>query len=196
MWIAAMFASTVPFGCCRCPNSLSVGFLAKVPHRVRAGHVQSRRIDSNFITVTCGWLVGSACRSAPPDRASSGREDMRIIAAALSLAAGTLLSGVVLADSYSDTIDVFRKAGASASYFDRSHGYAVFPTVGKGGLIIGGAHGTGRVYQNGQYVGDTSMTQVSVGLQVGGRPTVRSSSSKTSAPSRNSRPETLSSTPG
>jgi lipid-binding SYLF domain-containing protein len=121
---------------------------------------------------------------------------MRIIAAALSLAAGTLLSGVVLADSYSDTIDVFRKAGASASYFDRSHGYAVFPTVGKGGLIIGGAHGTGRVYQNGQYVGDTSMTQVSVGLQVGGRPTVRSSSSKTSAPSRNSRPETLSSTPG
>jgi len=82
--------------------------------------------------------------------------------------AATLLSGVVLADSYSDTIDTFKKAGASAWYFDHSYGYAVFPSIGKGGLIVGGAHGTGRVYQSGQYVGDTAMTQVSVGLQVGG----------------------------
>jgi lipid-binding SYLF domain-containing protein len=93
---------------------------------------------------------------------------MRIIAAAFALAAATLLSGTVLADSYSDTIELFRKAGASGWYFDHSYGYAVFPSIGKGGLIVGGAHGTGRVYQNGQYVGDTSMTQVSVGLQAGG----------------------------
>jgi lipid-binding SYLF domain-containing protein len=76
--------------------------------------------------------------------------------------------GFALADDYSDTIDVFKKAGASAWYFDHSYGYAVFPSIGKGGLIVGGAHGTGRVYQGGQYVGDTTMTQVSVGLQVGG----------------------------
>jgi lipid-binding SYLF domain-containing protein len=93
---------------------------------------------------------------------------MRTRRATVLLLAATLLSGVVLADSYSDTIDAFKNAGASAWYFDHSYGYAVFPSIGKGGLIVGGAHGTGRVYQNGQYVGDTAMTQVSVGLQVGG----------------------------
>ena len=93
---------------------------------------------------------------------------MRAFRATVLVLAATLLSGVVLADSYSDTIDTFKKAGASAWYFDHSYGYAVFPSIGKGGLIVGGAHGTGRVYQSGQYVGDTAMTQVSVGLQVGG----------------------------
>lgn len=44
----------------------------------------------------------------------------------------------------------------------------MFPTIGKGGLIAGAAHGTGRVYAHGKYVGDTSMTQLSVGLQAGG----------------------------
>ena len=96
------------------------------------------------------------------------RNNMRTLRATVLLLAATLLSGVVLADSYSDTIDAFKKAGASAWYFDHSYGYAAFPSIGKGGLIVGGAHGTGRVYQNGQYVGDTAMTQVSVGLQVGG----------------------------
>jgi len=87
----------------------------------------------------------------------------------LLLAAATAFSAAALADSYDDTIALFKKAGASAQYFNSSYGYAVFPTIGKGGLIVGGAHGTGRVYQSGQYVGDTSMTQVSIGLQIGGQ---------------------------
>ena len=77
----------------------------------------------------------------------------------------------VLADSYSDTIALFKNAGASAAYFASSYGYAVFPTIGKGGLGIGGAHGTGHVYKNSEYIGDTSMTQVSIGLQAGGQST-------------------------
>jgi lipid-binding SYLF domain-containing protein len=40
---------------------------------------------------------------------------------------------------------------------------------GKGGFGIGGAHGTGRVYAKGKYVGDTSMTQVTIGFQLGGQ---------------------------
>ena len=72
------------------------------------------------------------------------------------------------ADEFSDTIDVFKSAGESASFFNNSYGYAVFPSVGKGGLVVGGAHGTGRVYAQGKHIGDTSMTQVSVGLQAGG----------------------------
>ena len=74
-----------------------------------------------------------------------------------------------LADEYSDTTKVFRDAGQSAKLFGKSYGYAVFPTIGKGGIGIGAAHGTGRVYEKAAYVGDTSMTQVSIGLQLGGQ---------------------------
>ena len=45
------------------------------------------------------------------------------------------------ADDYTDTIHAFQKASESASFFGNSHGYAVFPTVGKGGIVVGGAHG-------------------------------------------------------
>jgi lipid-binding SYLF domain-containing protein len=80
-----------------------------------------------------------------------------------------LAGSVAWADDYSDTIDMFKKAGGSAKFFDSSYGYAVFPTIAKGGLGVGAAHGKGRVYEQGKYVGDTSMTQVSVGLQAGGQ---------------------------
>jgi len=75
----------------------------------------------------------------------------------------------VYADEYQDTINVFRKAGQSGRYFNNSYGYAVFPTVGKGGFVVGGAHGNGRVYRQGKYVGDSSVTQLSVGFQLGGQ---------------------------
>jgi lipid-binding SYLF domain-containing protein len=73
------------------------------------------------------------------------------------------------ADDYADTIKVFKDAGQSSKFFSKSYGYAVFPTIGKGGIGIGGAHGSGRVYKKGAYVGDTSMTQVTVGFQLGGQ---------------------------
>jgi lipid-binding SYLF domain-containing protein len=73
------------------------------------------------------------------------------------------------ADDYSETIDVFKAAGESSHFFKKSYGYAIFPTIGKGGIGIGGAHGKGRVYQKGKYIGDTSMTQLTVGLQLGGQ---------------------------
>jgi lipid-binding SYLF domain-containing protein len=89
----------------------------------------------------------------------------------------TILSAALLAfaalpawaDDYADTIKVFRGAGQSAKLFGNAYGYALFPTIGKGGIGIGGAHGSGRVYQKGGYVGDTSMTQLTVGLQFGGQ---------------------------
>jgi lipid-binding SYLF domain-containing protein len=73
------------------------------------------------------------------------------------------------ADEYSDTIAVFKNAGESGKYFGMSYGYAVFPTIGKGGVGIGGARGTGRVYAKNKYVGDVTMTQLTVGLQLGGQ---------------------------
>jgi len=73
------------------------------------------------------------------------------------------------ADSYQDTIAVFKKAGASGTFFSRSYAYAVFPTVGSGAIGVGGAYGKGRVYVHGVYSGDATMGQVSVGFQAGGK---------------------------
>ena len=70
---------------------------------------------------------------------------------------------------YEETIKVFKAAGESAKFFDKSYGYAVFPTVSKGAVGIGGAHGNGRVYEQGKHVGDTELSQVSLGLQLGGK---------------------------
>lgn len=72
------------------------------------------------------------------------------------------------ADEYQDTINVFKKAGDSGTFFGKAYGYAVFPTIGKGGAGIGGAYGKGHVYEKGKYVGDASMTQLTIGLQLGG----------------------------
>jgi lipid-binding SYLF domain-containing protein len=80
-----------------------------------------------------------------------------------------LLAGPALADSYSDTVRLFKEAGASAWFFRSSYGYALFPTVGKGGFIVGGARGKGRVYKHGRLIGDTTVTQLSVGFQAGGQ---------------------------
>jgi lipid-binding SYLF domain-containing protein len=73
------------------------------------------------------------------------------------------------AADYPDTISVFKNAGASGVFYRSAYGYAVFPTVGKAGFWIGGAYGDGRVYVGGMHVGDTSMTQLTVGFQFGGQ---------------------------
>ncbi len=80
------------------------------------------------------------------------------------------LGFAVAAQASSDAAatNLFRHAGESASYFSNSYGYAIFPTIGKAGLGIGGAHGDGHVYAQGRKIGRTSMTQLSVGLQAGG----------------------------
>lgn len=77
--------------------------------------------------------------------------------------------GAAHAGSYSDTLAVFKKAGSSATFFGKSYAYAVFPTVGSGALGVGGAYGKGRVYVHDVYAGNTTMGQVSVGFQAGGK---------------------------
>jgi lipid-binding SYLF domain-containing protein len=83
----------------------------------------------------------------------------------------TLLLGSSMAhaDKYDDTIALFKHAGESAVFFSNCYAYAVFPTIGAGGLIIGGARGTGQVYVHDQVVGSAVMTQLSFGFQAGGK---------------------------
>lgn len=87
----------------------------------------------------------------------------------LALSSLTLAALPAWAEPYQDTINVFRKAEESGKFFAKAHGYAVFPTIGKGGMGIGGAYGKGRVYKQGRTIGDTSMTQLSIGFQLGGQ---------------------------
>jgi len=54
-------------------------------------------------------------------------------------------------------------------FFDNAQGYAIFPTVGKGGMIVGGAYGKGEVYERGRLVGYSSITKLTIGVQAGGQ---------------------------
>ncbi len=68
------------------------------------------------------------------------------------------------------TVALFKKTDPGLSrFFERSIGWAVFPTVGKGAIGIGGAHGSGVLFQGGMAVGTCTLTQVTVGFQLGGQ---------------------------
>ena len=68
------------------------------------------------------------------------------------------------------TVSAFRRADPGLSrFFDGARGYAVFSCVGKGAVGIGGAHGNGLLFERGKPVGETSLTQVTVGAQLGGQ---------------------------
>lgn len=54
-------------------------------------------------------------------------------------------------------------------FFNESAGYAVFPTVGKGAVGVGGAYGKGELYKAGQLDGFCTLTQASIGLALGGQ---------------------------
>ena len=66
-------------------------------------------------------------------------------------------------------IALFRHAGESAWFFHHSYGYVIFPTVGEGAFVVGGAGGKGQVFIRGQQVGEATLAQVSVGFQAGGQ---------------------------
>jgi lipid-binding SYLF domain-containing protein len=87
----------------------------------------------------------------------------------LAVCALILSSQIAQADDYSDTVTAFQNAGETTGFFRDAYGYAVFPSIGKAGFGIGGAHGKGRVFTQGAYIGDSSMTQITVGFQLGGQ---------------------------
>ena len=69
-----------------------------------------------------------------------------------------------------EAIKLFKATDSSLDgIFKKAAGYAIFPSVGKGGFIIGGAHGKGQVYEAGKLAGYASITQVTVGAQIGGQ---------------------------
>jgi lipid-binding SYLF domain-containing protein len=94
------------------------------------------------------FLLASACSTSP--KSSSDQMDLKNEAQA--------------------TVTKFRNADPGiARLMDSAAGYAVFPTIGKGGAGVGGATGRGVLYAHGQPVGYCRMTQATVGLQLGGQ---------------------------
>ena len=79
------------------------------------------------------------------------------------------ISSVHGADDYSEATNIFKQSPVVQPFFETAYGYAVFPTIGKGGIGIGGAHGKGQVYRGNKVSGTTKMTQVTIGLQFGGQ---------------------------
>jgi lipid-binding SYLF domain-containing protein len=88
---------------------------------------------------------------------------------ALVFAALVLFPAYAAASDYSKAIKIFKDSPVVAPYFKKSYGYAIFPTIGKGGIGIGGAHGSGQVYVGDKLTGKTSMTQLTIGFQLGGQ---------------------------
>jgi lipid-binding SYLF domain-containing protein len=117
-----------------------------------------------------GWVV--VLSTFEPQTCSSTSKDlyMNILPRFLNVTLALLLgSGAAYANEYDETIELFKHAGESAVFFTDCYAYAVFPTIGAGGLLIGGARGEGQVYVHDRLVGGAVMTQLSIGLQAGGK---------------------------
>jgi lipid-binding SYLF domain-containing protein len=104
----------------------------------------------NLCILVCsiGALALGACSTAP--KTVEGKADIKQDAAA--------------------ALDRAERADPSLSpIFRRAEGYAVFPTVGKGAVGVGGAYGKGVLYDRGRAVGYCDLTQGSIGFQLGGQ---------------------------
>jgi lipid-binding SYLF domain-containing protein len=102
------------------------------------------------------------------------KEKIRNVALAVSVVAVLSTFNVQAAEDLraqsKEAIDGFKRADSSIeTLFANSAGYAVFPDVGKGGFIVGGARGKGMVYEKGNPIGRATMTQASIGAQAGGQ---------------------------
>jgi len=101
-----------------------------------------------FMFVAIGALFLTGCATAP--RTDEGK--------------------FVLSSKVQAAIDLAKKEDPGLKkFFDEAAGYAIFPTVGKGAIGIGGAYGKGELYEGGKLVGNCDLTQVSIGFALGGQ---------------------------
>jgi lipid-binding SYLF domain-containing protein len=96
------------------------------------------------------------------------------LAAALAMPLATRAEEATLAEAKSAVAAIKLADPGQERFFAHAAGYAIFPNVAKGGLVIGGAGGTGYVYEGGLFVhgkavGKTTLSQVTIGAQIGGQ---------------------------
>jgi lipid-binding SYLF domain-containing protein len=73
------------------------------------------------------------------------------------------------ADVMRTIAEIKAKDPGMGKFFDNAAGYAVFPTVAKGAMGVGGAHGSGEVLVGGKAIGKATLNHVTVGFQLGGQ---------------------------
>jgi len=88
---------------------------------------------------------------------------------ATSINAQTEEERELMADAEKAKASLIAENEKITDFFDSSYGYVIFPNVGKGGLIIGGASGNGILYQGGNSLGTVNLKKLNVGLQAGGQ---------------------------
>ena len=92
-----------------------------------------------------------------------------VIIFGICLLFGTAAHAAATLDECKATLVKFEQLGDVPERLAESYGYAVLPTIGKGGIGIGGAAGTGCVFVDGKHTGNLSMKQVTIGWQLGGQ---------------------------
>ncbi|MBY6203695.1 YSC84-related protein [Halomonas denitrificans] len=93
-----------------------------------------------------------------------------LLSALLLLTAGcatTKSDTVLIADARAAIVRFVDRDPGLRDWVDHAHGYAVFPSLGKGGLGVGGAYGNGIVFERGDPIGRTRLIQGTVGFQIG-----------------------------
>jgi lipid-binding SYLF domain-containing protein len=104
-----------------------------------------------FAALVIGLTV-AACGGSQPSANGAGKAPERV-------------AGVA------ETIARFKQKDSTIDkLFADSAGYVVLPSVGEGGFIVGGGHGHGEAFaQGGTYVGRVTVSELSIGAQVGGQ---------------------------
>jgi lipid-binding SYLF domain-containing protein len=72
-------------------------------------------------------------------------------------------------EDYLEAIKIFRESNVSREFFNNCYGYAIFPSIGKGGFLIGGSYGNGKVFRQGEFTGRVTLIEGSIGFQAGGK---------------------------
>ncbi len=92
------------------------------------------------------------------------------VVAALGILAVPQVAEAQKESDVAETIAKFEEGDPGMqAWFNEAYGYAVFPSVGKGGIGIGGSRGKGLVYEQRVLIGKTTLTEISIGFQLGGQ---------------------------
>jgi lipid-binding SYLF domain-containing protein len=89
-----------------------------------------------------------------------------LIPGLLAMSVGS--SNAFAAKDFSSTLEVFKESPQAEQFLGDAYGYAVFPTVGEGAAVLGGAYGKGQLYQGDKLTGDVTLVGLSIGPQLGG----------------------------
>jgi len=107
-----------------------------------------RNVAFACVFVAAGLLVLAGCATTPESGAKQAQ----------------------LTSNSETAIQLAKKADPGLQkFFDTAAGYAIFPSVGKGAIGVGGAYGHGELYEGGKLAGYCTVTQASIGFALGGQ---------------------------